>query len=133
MLIGIDWIGGAVVGSLVLSLRGWLTGLYALPGELLLVMGLANLGYAGVSFTLALLRRGDRVPLLRVVAVANMAWALLCSGWAVVWFGKASVFGVGQLIAEAVFVGGLGLLEWRAAGRAPADAEPGDAAGGGGV
>lgn len=119
-----DWIAGAVAGALVLSLRGWLTGLYALPGELLLVMGLANLAYAVVSFTLAMLSRGDRVPLLRVVAVANIAWALLCSAWAVVWSGEASAFGVGQLVVEAVFVSGLGVLEWRAAGRVPPDAEP---------
>lgn len=112
----------------MLSLRGWLTGLYALPGELLLLMGLANLAYAGVSFTLAMLSHGDRVPLLRVVAVANIAWALLCLRWAVVWYGEASVFGVGQLVAEAVFVGGLGILEWRAAGRVPPDAAPNSAA-----
>jgi hypothetical protein len=40
---------------------------------LLLFMGLANLGYASFSFTLAMLRDGDRVPLLRVVAAANVA------------------------------------------------------------
>ncbi len=122
VLIWIDWIAGAVVGALTLSLRGWLTDLYALPGNLVLFMGVANLAYAAVSFTLAMLSRGDRVPLLRVVAVANIAWALLCLTWALVWFGEASVFGTGQLVAEAVFVGGLGILEWRVGGRLP----PGD-------
>lgn len=121
------------MGAVVLSLRDWLAGLYALPGELLLLMGLANLGYAVVSFTLAMLSRGDRVPFLRVIAVANITWALLCSRWAVVWFGEASVLGVGQLVAEAIFVGGLGLLEWQAAGRASPDAEPVAAAAGGGM
>jgi hypothetical protein len=31
---------------------------------------------------------------------------------------QPSLFGMGQLVGEAVFVGGLGLLEWLAAGRA---------------
>jgi hypothetical protein len=114
-LIWVDWIAGAVVGTLVLSIRGWLASLYSLPSDLLLVMGLANLAYACVSFTLAMLSRGDRVPLLRMVAMANMLWAIGCSVLAVVWFGQASIFGLGQLIGEAVFVGGLGVLEWRAA------------------
>ena len=61
--------------------------------------------------------QGDRVPLLRVVAVANMIWAIICAVLAVVWFGEGSAFGVGSLDGESVFVGGLGVLEWRAAGR----------------
>jgi hypothetical protein len=113
----VDWIAGAVVGVLVLSLRGWLAELYSLPVDLLLVIGLANLAYACVSFTLAMLSRGDRVPLLRVVAVANVIWAVICAVLAVVWFGEGSVFGVGSLLGEGVFVGGLGVLEWLAAGR----------------
>jgi hypothetical protein len=120
-LIWIDWIAGATVGSLVLVLRDWLTDFYRLPGDLLWVIGLANLAYAGVSFTLALRSRGDHVPFLRVVAAANILWAVGCAVLAVVWFGRASLFGMGQLIGEAVFVGGLGVLEWRAAsdGRRP--------------
>jgi hypothetical protein len=109
---------GAIVGVLVLSLHGWLTQLYQLPGELVLVIGFANLAYACVSFTLAQLRRGDKVPFLRVVAVANVLWAVVCVILAVVWAGRASVFGLGTLIGEAVFVGCLGVLEWRAAGKA---------------
>ena len=116
MLIRVDWVAGAVAGALVLSLRGWLTDLYSLPADLLLVMGLANLAYACVSFTLAALRRGDRVPFLRVVAAANVVWAVVCAALAAAWSGEASVFGTGQLVGEAVFVGGLGVLEWRAAG-----------------
>jgi preprotein translocase subunit SecG len=113
----VDWIAGAVVGVLVLSLRGWLAGLYSLPADLLLVMGIVNLAYACVSFTLAMLSRGDSVPLLRMVAVANVIWAVICVVLAVVWFGKGSVFGVASLFGEGLFVGGLGVLEWLTAGR----------------
>jgi hypothetical protein len=114
-LIWVDGIAGAVVGALVLWLRGWLADLYLLPGDLLFVIGTANLAYGCVSLSLAVSSRGDRVPGLRMVAAANMAWAVWCSVMAVWWFGQASAFGMGQLIGEAVFVGGLGVLEWRAA------------------
>lgn len=113
-LIWVDWIAGAVVGLLVLSLRGWLTDLYALPANLILVIGVANVAYSCVSFTLAMASRGGRVPFLRVAAMANVAWAIGCFVMAAVWFGEASVFGLGQLLGEAVFVGALGVLEWRA-------------------
>jgi len=115
-LIRVDWIAGAVVGTLGLSLRGWLADLYGLPTDLLLAMGSANLAYACVSFALATFSRGDRVPLLRVVAVANVTWALVCSALAVVWLDRASALGLVGLVGEAVFVGGLGVLEWNAAG-----------------
>lgn len=113
-LIRVDWMAGAAAGTLVLALHGWLARLYALPQDLLLLIGLANLGYACVSFTLWRFGRGGRVPLLRPMAAANMAWALLCLAWAVRWAGEASVFGMLQLLGEAVFVGALGGLEWRA-------------------
>jgi hypothetical protein len=115
-LITVDWIGGIVAGLLVLSLRGWLAELYSLPDHLLLVIGLANLAYGSVSMILALSRRGERVPFLRVMAGANVAWAVVCFGLAVVWFGTASVFGMVQLVGEGLYVGVLGILEWRAAG-----------------
>jgi hypothetical protein len=123
LLIRIDWIAGASVGVLVLSLRDWLAQLYSLPSELVLGMGLANLAYASGSFTLAMRTRGDRVPYLRVIAVANGAWALVCLGLVLVWWDRASALGIGQLIAEALFVGGLGHLEWRA-DHGPAPSEP---------
>jgi hypothetical protein len=113
-LIRADWMAGAAAGALMLALHGWLARLYALPEALLLLIGLANLGYAAVSFTLDRLSRGDQVPLLRLIAVANMGWALLCLAWAARWAGEASAFGMLQLLGEAVFVGGLGALEWRA-------------------
>jgi hypothetical protein len=115
LLIRIDWIAGAIAGVLVLSFRRWLADLYALPSDLLLVIALVNLTYASGSFTLARRSRGDSVPYLRVLAAANMLWAVGCLGLAAAWYGRASVFGIGQFIAEAIFVGGLGVLEWRAA------------------
>lgn len=115
-LIWFDALAGATVGVLVLTLRDWLTGLFALPAQLVLTMGVANLAYGCVSFGLASLTKGERVPFLRVVAAANVLWASYCVVLAVLWWGKASVFGLGQLAGEALFVGSLGVIEWRAAG-----------------
>jgi hypothetical protein len=77
-------------------------------------MGIANLGYGCCSFILARLRRGEQVPLFRVLAGANMLWALVCLVLACGWFGTANALGLAALVIEALLVGGLGLLEWRA-------------------
>jgi len=114
ILIRVDWIAGGVAGVLMLTFREWLAGLYSLPVDLVLLIGIVNLAYAGVSFTLCQFSQGDRVPFLRVMAGANIAWAICCLALAVSWLGVASVFGMVQLVGEAIFVGGLGVLEWQA-------------------
>ncbi len=77
-------------------------------------MGLANLLYASFSFILALFTSGERVPFLRVIAMANILWGIGCLIWAAIWFHHASQIGLAQLIGEGMIVGGLGILEWRA-------------------
>lgn len=116
-LIRVDWIGGIGAGVLVLLFRNWLSGLYVLPVDLLAGIGVANLAYGCVSFTLASRSHGETVPGLRAMASANVAWAVFCLAMATVWMSEASVFGVAQFFGEALFVGTLGLLEWRAAGQ----------------
>lgn len=113
-LVQIDWIAGMSVGVLILCLHRWLAELYAFPPNVLLGMGLTNLGYGCFSFILAWLRRGEQVPLFRVLASANLLWALVCVVLAGLWFRDASTLGVAALVIEALLVGGLGLLEWRA-------------------
>ena len=44
--------------------------------------------------------------------VANLTWAVVCLGLAAAFSASATGFGLGHLVAEAVFVGGLGALEW---------------------
>jgi hypothetical protein len=53
-----------------------------------------------------------------------MVWAVVCLSLAIIWFGEASALGVAQLIGEALFVGGLGVLEWQAAAGSPAAQPP---------
>lgn len=113
-LIRIDWIGAAVAGLLVLLFSNWVADLYSLPITLVRALAWVNLAYSSFSFTLAMASREGRVPLLRVVAVANLVWTLCCFVLAARWLGEASVFGLAHLVGEGIFVGALGVLEWRA-------------------
>ncbi|MEL6615335.1 MAG: hypothetical protein AAFQ43_06330 [Bacteroidota bacterium] len=111
-LLWIDCTAGGLVGALVLLLHDWLSGLYGLPVGLVIGLGVANLVYASYSFNLA---RRHRRPLAGIVALAgaNVAWAVFLCVVIARYAGDASVFGLATLVTEVVFVGGLGLLEWR--------------------
>lgn len=111
-LLWIDGLAGAVVGIVVLMLGGWLSEWYQLPRDLLVLMGLANLAYASYSLSLAMRSKRPRF-LIRLLVVANLTWAVACLRWAVVFSDNASIFGLAQLVGEALFVGGLACLEWR--------------------
>ncbi len=111
-LLWVDGSAGAVVGCLMLLASGWLSELYHLPRDLLIFMGLANLVYGSYSLSLAFRSRRPMALILLLVA-ANLIWALACLRWAVLYGDVASPFGLVQLLGEALFVGGLGYLEWR--------------------
>lgn len=111
-LLWVDCTAGAVVGAVTLSASGWLSGWYGLPQSFLLLTGAVNLAYASYSFSLAVRSRRP-LPLILLLVVANLAWAAAMVRWAVVFRETATPLGLIQLIGEALFVGGLGLLEWR--------------------
>ena len=107
-----DCLGGLVVGLFVLSFARWLSGLYALPSSMVVTMGIANLVYG--TFSLSLARRAIRPRgLLLLLIVANISWAVLCVITAVVVAKQASFIGLATLLFEGVYVGSLGVLEWR--------------------
>lgn len=111
-LLWVDCIAGALAGAMMLLLSGWLGSLYALPHGLLLFMGAVNVLYASYSFTLAT-RPRRTMPWIKLLVSANLTWAGICLGLAVAFAGSATLFGIGHLVGEAVFVGGLAGLEWR--------------------
>jgi hypothetical protein len=111
-LLWIDCTAGALVGVLVLSFSGWLSRLYSMSLGLMYFMGMVNLLYAAYSFSLAMRRTRPRV-LITLLAAANGVWSLVCLGMAAHFFETATVFGIGQLLGEAIFVGGLACLEWK--------------------
>ncbi|MBL8962246.1 MAG: hypothetical protein JNJ98_20455 [Gemmatimonadetes bacterium] len=111
-LLRIDSTAGLVVGVLVLLLSPWLSRLFALPLGFLVFTGAANLAYGSFSGSLA--RRSVRPRrLITVLVVANAAWAVLCLVSALTFARSASGFGLLHLVGEALFVGGLAMLEWR--------------------
>ncbi len=111
-LLWIDCSGGLIVGALVLAFSPWLSTLYALPVGFVIVMGAANLAYGGYSFSLARRAVRPRALLLLLVA-ANITWAVLCVLATALLAQEASPFGLAHLVLEGVYVGCLGLLEWK--------------------
>ena len=109
-ILWVDGLAGAVAGSAVLVLRGWLSDWYQMPEDLLLFMALVNLAYASYSLSLARLSKRPKALIVLLVA-ANLTWAMVCLRWALIL--DASLFGLAHLVAEALFVGGLAYLEWR--------------------
>lgn len=110
-LLWVDCTAAALAGVAVLAFSGWLSGLHGLPEGLLIFIGGVNLVYASYSFSLA--RQAERpMRLIKLLVYANVGWALACLGIAAVVLERATVFGVGHLVGEALFVGGLAALEW---------------------
>ena len=111
-LLWVDCVGAALAGLTVIALSGWLSRLEGLPWEVLLFTGAANLLYASYSFSLAV--RSERpMRLIKLLVFANLAWVPVCSGLVVAFSATATPFAFIHLIGEAVYVGGLAVLEWR--------------------
>jgi hypothetical protein len=112
-LLWVDCIGALAAGVLVLSFSGWLSGLYGLSQPFVVFLAAVNLAYGSFSLSLAA-RRKRPVALVGLLAAANAAWGFLfCFGAAIVLAPAASPFGLAHLIGEGLYVGGLGLLEWK--------------------
>ena len=115
-LLWIDCLGAFAVGVGVLALSVWLAPFLGLPLWFVIGEGLANLAYGSFSYSLA---RQPSPPLRRVrlLAAMNMAWGAMALMLAVVLYGTVTPFGTAHLVINVVYVGGLGLMEWRAASR----------------
>ena len=110
-LLWVDCIAAGLAGVILLMLSGWLSNVYALPRGLLVFNGVVNLLYASYSFTLARQTRRSRY-LIYLLVFANLTWSAACVAMAWVFSGTATLFGLGHLVGEAIFVGGLAMLEW---------------------
>lgn len=110
-LLWVDCTAAAVAGLIVLALHEWLSHMYALPRGLLLSIGAINCLYASYSFVLAV-RRNRPKHLINLLVAANLSWSGVCLVLAFVFSEPATVFGLAQLIGEALFVAGLAALEW---------------------
>ena len=111
-LLWIDCTAAALAGVMVLLFSAWLSHLYSMPQVLLHFIGVVNLLAAGYSFSLAIRPTRQR-PLVILLVIANGIWAVVCLGIAVNLAGTATFLGIGLLVGEAIFVGGLAGLEWK--------------------
>jgi hypothetical protein len=111
-LLQIDSVAGLSAGVVMLAASPWVAGWYAVPRAWLVANAAANLLYGTASGLLAR-RRQRPVTLVATMALANLAWAVGCVALLVVLRDRASWLGLGHLAVEALFVGGLGALEWR--------------------
>jgi hypothetical protein len=110
-LLWLDCTAAGVAGLLVLAISPWLAPLYELTQSRVVALALVNLLYASFSFTLAR-NPGLRSAWVYALAAANVAWACL-----LVFLSTQipmSRWGLAHFLGEALFVGGLGLLELRA-------------------
>lgn len=111
-LLWVDCVGAALAGVAVIALSGWLSRLEGLPQGVLLFTGAVNLLYGAYSFSLAT-RTQRPMPLIKLLVVANLAWAPVCLGLLATFSATATPFAFAHLVGEAIYVGGLGVLEWR--------------------
>jgi hypothetical protein len=111
-ILWVDCSGAAAAGVAMLALSRWLSQLYGLPREFVLGLGVVNLIYGAYSFSLAVRARRPRA-LIALLVVANTAWTVFCLVSAMLWAAKASVFGLGHLVLEGLYVGWLASVEWR--------------------
>ena len=110
-ILQLDCYAGLSVGSAILVLNSWLSGIYSLPSNLVLLIGVSNFVYGCFSF--ALINSIDRsLSRVKALSIANMFWGCLCLALVFLYQDSASILGKAHLFAEAIFVGGLGCLEW---------------------
>ncbi len=111
-LIRIDGTAGLCVGIPVLLLADRLASLFGVPVWLIVVNGMANLAYGTFSTTLASFPSRS-IYLVSALSIANMVWAIICFTVGLNLVSTASFLAVGNAFFEGLFVGSLGVLEWR--------------------
>lgn len=110
-LLWTDCIGGLTVGALVLSVHQFLSRIEGFPAFVIIFIGTANLAYG--SFSLFVTTRNPRpIGLIKALAVANIAWLIVCLGIVFWWFKSATVVGILLVLGEGIYVASLGILEW---------------------
>ena len=111
-ILWVDCIGGLVVGILVLVLCQLLSDWENLPLATVIVMGAANLAYGGYSLFVTT-RKKRPLILVKILAMANMVWLLVCVAIATMYWRLISLLGIVHVIGEGIYVAGLGFVEWK--------------------
>ena len=111
-LIWTDGLAALSVGVGMLPLRHFLADLLQLPLWLIVAQAVTNLCYATYSLSLAR-RREKPVVMVRLLSIANMGYAFFAICLLRYFYNTCSSWGVAFFVAEVVFIGGLGILEWK--------------------
>jgi hypothetical protein len=90
------------VGVLLFALLEWVSVLYNLPVNIVILLASANVIYGIYALTLAFLVTKP-VYTITVLAIANAVWVCICIFIALYYVQTASLIGVMFIILEAVF------------------------------
>lgn len=111
-ILWLDCIGGLIVGVLVLlacQLFSYWTGLSL---SIILTIAFANLAYGGYSIWVTT-RNPRQLIFVNALAIANMAWLLVCLLIVVFNWDEISIFGIIHVLGEGIYVATLGYTEWQ--------------------
>lgn len=108
----IDCLGGLLVGVLVLLFSNLISEWDSLPLGIIRFVGFANLVYGSYSLWVTT-RVPRKVIFVKILAIANMAWLLVCIMIIAMHWNDISLFGVSHKLAEGIYVASLGVIEWR--------------------
>jgi len=117
-LLWIDGFAALIAGVLLLFFRHFGAELFRLPVWLLTLQACINFCYAAYSLPLAC-RRFKPEWMVRLLIAGNLLYPLVAAGLLAYFFSSCSAFGVAFFLAEIMFIGGLGVLEWQALERKP--------------
>ena len=111
-ILWVDCLGGLIVGCVVLSIYKLLNDWESLPTSIVVSMGVANLAYG--SYSLFVTTRNPRpLMMVKLLAVANMFWLIVCLAIATAFWRQISVLGILHVVGEGIYVAALGLAQWR--------------------
>ena len=108
----VDCIGGLIVGVLILCACKLISHWDSLPLSIVLGVGFANLAYGGYSLWVTT-RKPRPILLVKILALANMAWLFVCVAIVASHWSEISVFGIFHKLGEGIYVAALGYVEWR--------------------
>ena len=109
-ILWVDCLGAILTGILLAVLSGYIAPIYSLPQSWVIAHACVHLAYGAFSLSLAV-RRTRPLVLIKLLAIANAAWAVLCIiSLRMIKFD--SVLAAAHFLAEGIYVGSLGFIEW---------------------
>lgn len=111
-ILWVDCLGALIVGCVVLSIYKLLSDWESLPTAIVFSMGIANLAYGSYSVFVTT-RKPRPLLMVKILAIANMFWLIVCVAIATAFWQQMSFLGVLHLVGEGIYVAALGLTEWK--------------------